>query len=571
MNCGNYRQIETVRFVNRGPTFQASILWVEAPSSEQLTRLKSERAVLVVRSRDLNAFRSLGDAVIDCHRKHPAKGLASILLGKDRIPLLEGTYSDVGQLQRGVRALLTKSFERGEINAYCIGVPDDLFTSLHRSVSTAAQRKPKVARFKSRALTDALFSRVDETRISERLLELLPAIEVPEKLERTYVGNSIEVRVVRSLIMTAAHSSSPVLILGDTGTGKELVARAIHEYSGCTGRFVALNCSGIPAELFESELFGYVKGAHNTAFTDKMGVWEAAQDGTLFLDEIGDLSLPHQAKILRALQEERITRIGATWEIEVNARIVGASHHDLYAMVKARQFREDLYYRLRHLVIRTPTLRRRRDDIPALAQHLWRGITNCDSARLPQEVLRQLQNHNWPGNVREMKSVLGYLNTHFSAAGVTEEKLRLVFLILGHQAPGLSATDKGFEIQSFRAECLRLILRADEVLRACKISVRPILVPRAKARRPEPLGAVREAVQQNLRELELLCLRPLLFHSRETFNAIYKFKGQFAAFYDSGLVSARKARRFWRDHASSSFVSAEAALFREMGRLLRDR
>lgn len=162
-----------------------------------------------------------------------------------------------------------------------------------------------------------------------------------------------------------------MLILGDTGTGKELVARAIHDHSARRAkRFMLVNCGAIPYDLLESELFGHVKGAFTDATYDKPGLWELADKGTLFLDEIGDLHPNHQVKILRALEDKKIRPIGGTKEIEVDARIIAATNRDLFSMVQARQFREDLYYRLCPFPIYTPTLPDHPEDIPTITQTL---------------------------------------------------------------------------------------------------------------------------------------------------------------------------------------------------------
>jgi transcriptional regulator with GAF, ATPase, and Fis domain len=166
-----------------------------------------------------------------------------------------------------------------------------------------------------------------------------------------------------------------VLVLGDTGTGKEVIARSIHNYSArASEKFVPVNCGAIPSELLESELFGHKRFTFTDAKYDKKGLWEITGNGTLFLDEVGDLALIHQVKILRALEENKIRPIGEVKEIRVNARVIAATNRDLFSMVKAGHFREDLYYRLRSFLLRTPGLRDHPEDIPTLARFFWKKI-----------------------------------------------------------------------------------------------------------------------------------------------------------------------------------------------------
>jgi DNA-binding NtrC family response regulator len=201
------------------------------------------------------------------------------------------------------------------------------------------------------------------------------------------------------------------LIQGQTGTGKDLVARALHTRSGVKGQYVVLNCSAVVETLFESELFGHVKGAFTGADRDKPGLIEAASDGTLFLDEIGDMPLATQAKLLRALQNQEIQRVGSLQARKVNVRVIAATHRNLRLAVAGRQFREDLYYRLAMVEIQVPSLAERRDDLPLLIRHFLahfaqqygktvRGVT--PRARLV------LERHTWPGNVRELENALGH-------------------------------------------------------------------------------------------------------------------------------------------------------------------
>ena len=199
----------------------------------------------------------------------------------------------------------------------------------------------------------------------------------------------------------------PVLVLGETGTGKELAARALHRNSVRAERpFVAVNCAAIPADLMESELFGHVKGAFTGAVSDRAGRFREAQGGTLFLDEVGDMPLPTQAKILRALQEREITPVGASRALPVNVRIIAATHRDLPDAVRQGRFREDLWYRLQVVPVHLPPLRERLGDVLLLAEHFLRQGGGASPKRLGADAARLLLAHDWPGNVRELRNAM---------------------------------------------------------------------------------------------------------------------------------------------------------------------
>jgi two-component system response regulator PilR (NtrC family) len=224
------------------------------------------------------------------------------------------------------------------------------------------------------------------------------------------IGVSEVMASLFEMVRAIAPTSSTVLITGESGTGKELVARAIHGLSSRSdGPFVSVNCGALPDTLLESELFGYVKGAFTDARQSKKGLFEAAHGGTLFLDEVGETSLAMQVKLLRALQERRIRRVGGTDETEVDVRVISATNAPLEELVKQKRFREDLYYRLQVIPIHTPPLRERREDIPLLAQHFlerFARVMDKRVAKISDETLRILERHSWPGNVRELENVI---------------------------------------------------------------------------------------------------------------------------------------------------------------------
>ena len=214
---------------------------------------------------------------------------------------------------------------------------------------------------------------------------------------------------VINVIKKVAPSSSTVLLLGESGTGKEVLARYLHFCSKRKGPFVAVNCAAIPEELLEAELFGFEKGAFTGAIKSKPGKFEQAEGGTLFLDEIGDLPLKLQAKLLRALQEKQIERLGGERPIKVNTRIVAATNQNLEALVKEKRFREDLFFRLNVISVEIPPLRERKEDIPLLCQFLLKKICereNLPEKRLSERVMKIFMQYHWPGNIRELENLL---------------------------------------------------------------------------------------------------------------------------------------------------------------------
>ena len=225
------------------------------------------------------------------------------------------------------------------------------------------------------------------------------------------VGESYAMRQLREQVAMAAPTNGRVLIYGENGTGKELVARTIHALSRRRTRaFVEVNCAAIPEELIESELFGHVRGAFTGAVADRRGKFEVADGGTIFLDEIGDMSLKTQAKVLRVLQEQTMEAVGGTTRIKVDARVLAATNKDLQAEIRGGRFREDLYFRLNVIPIFVPPLRERQEDIPLLADHFMAEFAREYGRRI--EELRAgarcavLQRYPWPGNVRELRNVI---------------------------------------------------------------------------------------------------------------------------------------------------------------------
>lgn len=224
------------------------------------------------------------------------------------------------------------------------------------------------------------------------------------------IGESAAIERVRTIINKVAPTEARVLITGSNGTGKEVVAHLIYENSQrAKGPMVEVNCAAIPSELIESELFGHIKGSFTGAVKDRAGKFEQADGGTLFLDEIGDMSLSAQTKVLRALQENEITRVGSDKTIKVNVRVIAATNKDLKAEIEKGNFREDLYHRLNVIPIHVPDLKDRKEDIPLLVNHFVQQICAEQGWKVKSindEAIQALQQHNWPGNIRELRNVI---------------------------------------------------------------------------------------------------------------------------------------------------------------------
>jgi len=241
-------------------------------------------------------------------------------------------------------------------------------------------------------------------RVFDQVSEILSKVEARE-LFPEIIGQSTAVRAVLNQIVKVAPTDTMVLIIGETGTGKEMVARSIHRQSPRRDKlFSALNCAAIPEGLLESELFGHEKGAFTGAVSRKLGKIESASEGTLFLDEIGDMPLETQAKVLRALEDKSIERIGGNQAIRVNTRFIAATNKNLPELVKKGAFRHDLFFRLNVFVIHLPPLRERREDIPLLSDHFLNTV-GLDK-KLSSSALQMLMAHEWPGNVRELQNAI---------------------------------------------------------------------------------------------------------------------------------------------------------------------
>jgi DNA-binding NtrC family response regulator len=235
---------------------------------------------------------------------------------------------------------------------------------------------------------------------------------IKKKIAHKYdmIGNSEPISMVKEMIEKVAPTDARVLIMGPNGSGKELVARWVHEKSNrASAPFVEVNCAAIPSELIESELFGHEKGSFTSAVKQRIGKFEQADNGTLFLDEIGDMSLAAQAKVLRALQENKITRVGGDKDITVNVRVLAATNKDLKKEISESKFREDLYHRLGVIIIKVPALNERKEDIPLLVEKFLNDLAieqGTKPKKINEKALKEITDRDWSGNIRELRNVV---------------------------------------------------------------------------------------------------------------------------------------------------------------------
>ncbi len=525
--------------------------------------------VLLVDAACLDGIRGFADVVVDRGIKNVRKGLADYLtgLGGDKIPVIDGNYASVGRLQQGIRSLLRQATAKGEKKLYIIGAESRIFKTIWQE---SGSEKEETRNHSDAVMREPSYEQEVAASNSSFLKELGQNRKVPDKLREIYLGNSENFELARLWIITAAENLDPVLIQGGTGSGKEIVARQIHQYSKrAGGPFVPINCGAIPEGILESELFGHKKGAFTNAVSDKEGLWAAAEDGTLFLDEIGDLSLANQVKILRALTERFIRPLGSNEQKAVNARIIAASNRELFAMVQSGEFREDLYYRLRSFFIRTPSLRNNKDDIPLMAQILWKRIAPPKSKPLSPEILAELKKHTWPGNVRELKTVLRSLNNYFPERELGAKHLKIVFYCEDGPAQLNDAPVTEKDLIFEKVKCLRHLRRAHEIVHACEYAVDDFI--KVQSSDTQKI----EAGQTNLRfryhELLRFCSHgPAFFPNEATFVAVGTIKDKMTWLITRLKNDPCDVKNFWKVDLESSFKNAQAVLFKGIERLLSD-
>jgi formate hydrogenlyase transcriptional activator len=407
--------------------FPESRGFVEDVPSAKLT----ERDIESMRARVPNVYgpeeiKSWPDIVAQPLRSESIVSIASV-------PLM-GSSNPLGSISLGSR----------QLNAF--SQPDlDLLAQVGNQISLALENALAYGRLN-----------VSRNRLEDERLYLESEIQSEYNFE-DIIGRSPSLRKVLDQVSIVAPTDSTVLLVGETGTGKELIARAIHNLSMRRGRtFVRLNCAAIPQGLMESELFGYEKGAFTGALTQKRGRIELAHEGSLFLDEIGDIDPDLQPKLLRVLQEREFERLGSNRTLKVDLRLIAATHHDLTAMVRKGEFREDLFYRLNVFPIHIPPLRDRREDIPLLVHYFVATLARKmrKSIRIiPQEVMETMMDWPWPGNVRELQNFVerSVILTRDETLAAPISELRRSDLRVTFRENTLNATERKTIVEALRA------------------------------------------------------------------------------------------------------------------------
>jgi two-component system nitrogen regulation response regulator NtrX len=395
----------------------------------------------------------------------------------------------------GVEAL--KKIKEGDPSAIVVMI------SGHATIQTAVEATQLGA-------YDILEKPLDTDRILVTLRNALQHLDLAEENSRLketiqsryeIVGKSYGIRAVIDKIDRVGKTPARVLITGENGTGKELVARALHAQSTrADGPFVEVNCAAIPSELIESELFGHMKGSFTGAVSDRAGKFEQADGGTLFLDEVGDMSLAAQAKVLRVLQDNVVTRIGGQKPIEVDVRVLAATNKHLEAEIAEGRFREDLFYRLNVVPIHVPPLRERREDIPSLVAHFVNVLTNREGVAprtIAPEAVERLAQLDWPGNVRELRNTIERLLILSSGPRIlADDVTRLVGARDPEQAGLGSLLDcKTFEEFKHAAERAFLLAKLREYDWNVSETARGLDMPRSNLyKKIERYGLTRESV-----------------------------------------------------------------------------
>ena len=343
---------------------------------------------------------------------------------------------------------------------------------------------------------------LERTRLQRENRLLLDQVQRQYGFENL-IGSGAGMRRVFETVQKVAETDLTVLIRGESGTGKELVAQSVHNRSSRKNRpLVAVNCAAISSQLVESELFGHEKGAFTGADARREGRFEAADGGTIFLDEIGDMAMETQAKVLRVLQERSFERVGGTKSIEVDVRVIAATHRNLEDEVRKGKFREDLYYRLKVVELELPALRERREDIPVLAARFLEKVTDrlgLEKRQMGESGLAELSKYSWPGNVRELQNVLESAAVLGSGATIEADDLRIA---RSTGNAGLDGTELSVDDDSdlaFGAAKKRAVEKFEKafLLRALRENDGNI------SRAAESVGMVRQSLQQKIRELGL--------------------------------------------------------------------
>lgn len=526
---GQANQIDSIRYLpGAAPSMEP--LMIGSANDLLAVRQQSAPAAYVIRTPDLDNIKSLADCIVDCGtQKRTGEKEQTIELHRcvfkkgERIPLIRAAYRAPGRARQGIGRLLERAAARNDQNLYLIAVEADIYRMLMEQMWKKREHKPGQAGFLGRIKDD------------------------PE-LAKEFVGRSPGFVNVRKNILVAAESDLPVLIIGESGTGKEIVARAVHKRSqrSKTGTFVAVNSAAIPSDLLEEELFGVEPGVLPGVTRLKIGLWEVANHGTLFLDEIGDMSLEHQRKILRVLQDRTIRRVGGTKDIPVDARVIAATNRDLKDLMTRKEFREDLFYRLGVFTIYTPALRGTPEELEHMVQELWRTVTGGRKPALSREIVHLLSDYALAGNVRTVKNVLSRLNAYMNAEKldrVSKKYFEAAMRTPDNLRPSTEPKASAKDLRAYRDECIEKLRQASRAVRQCKVALRAFLWQRGGD--SDSIRRVQSKLRQPHDELDELCLDPSAFYGQETFTEVSRFSGKLSNLMQLLDQDPAQARAYW--------------------------
>jgi len=520
------------------------------PENHDIMRQSSNSKIpttYLLTASDLGLFAKYPDLIEDRGIKDHRKGLSAILLGRKKIQLINGNYKSIKQIKRSIYALLENAVAEGRNQTFIIGTKKAFFDRLWEQ-SQSEDTNQRNAKLQAKNIFH------DQSKMKE--------------LESIYFGFSDKIRKVHEMIIRSARSDYPVIIIGPSGTGKEIVAQQIHNHSRRSHHpFIAVNCAAIPSELLEARLFGYKKGSFTGAIRDQAGFWEMADKGTLFLDEIGELTLAHQAKILRSIEEKMIWPIGAERAIEIDLRIISATNRNLFGMIKNGQFREDLYYRLEVFMIRTPALKEHLEDIPYYVDLLWEKIINeeneADNAyilennrKLPSEVVKEIARQPWPGNVRQLKNILRKLYAMFG--DIKEIKPKDVVEIINYEKFGHTDLTERVSILNTNKRAAEVIQSAQQLLNS--------MINNSSSQCNED-SFMHHLLKYHLDEIEELCSEPWLFLVEDTYFILDSLRAKIKYFSQILPRDSQKATSFWHKELSDTFQNAGSAVLKELEQL----
>ncbi len=496
--------INTIKF-SPGANPALDSLTISSVTDLQALRDQTGPVAHIIGIEDLNAIKESFSSVVHiCGKQHRSgegrqttRLTATMLKKHPKIPLIIVDYSNAGRAIQGISSLLKNAGV--DRNLYFIAMEKGVLDELRMKV-------------------------VDMKANSPSHFYFLQNIPDDRGLAKIYMGGKEPFIKVRKQIVVAAKNDLPVLVIGESGTGKELVAREIHnrsERGENGGKFLALNCAAISPYLLEPELFGVVPNYLPEMKDGKTGLWEEANDGTLFLDEIGSMLIDHQPKILRALQNKEIIKVGGRKPIPVNARIIAATNRDLIGMIARHEFIADLYSRLSCIPIYTPAIRESPEALETVAQDLWKRITGQPHDKLPRAIVKLLPEYMVLGNFRALLNALNRLHAYMSAENLTtvdkgyfRQAMESPSRLLGSlEAP----TGEG-GAEAYRAECLRNLRQAARDIRKCKV----VLQPLSRGIRPDEkaMNRMLSALQESYEGLDELCMDPSAFYGYETHTKV---------------------------------------------------